>query len=67
MRLRSIKPFSAICNKLDLMLGTDHMPNCFQSNRPETAFSCAIGAIGALDHQHPRPAGGLIAMTHRAP
>jgi hypothetical protein len=20
------------------------MPNCFQSNRPETAFSCAIGA-----------------------
>jgi len=42
-RLRSIKPSAAICCKLCLMLAADHIPNCLQSNRPETAFSSPTG------------------------
>ena len=42
-RLRSIKPSAAICCKLCLMLAADHIPNCLQSNKPETAFSSPTG------------------------
>src|SRR6478735_12628377 len=43
MRLRSIEPSAAICCKLCLMLAADHIPNCLQSNKPETAFSSPTG------------------------
>ena len=41
--LRSIKPSRAISLKVCLILAGDHIFSCFQSNRPDTAFSSPIG------------------------